>query len=345
LSGPLRVAFVSSHARDGGSERYLETLIEQIGIDWVAGLIALEDGPAVTRWRQTVAVEVLPVGTGVASIAAAAPRLQRAVRRMNAQIVHANGVKAAAVSSLIRTPAIWAKHDDSFDGVIGRLIARRSRAVVGVSSSALAGIGSPANGIVVPPGIEVAAVDRAAARARVDVLTDGRRPVVSMVGRLDPVKGHRDAMAATIDAAVLLVVGGDDPSHVDHARSLRRDAGSHVVFAGHRDDAIDLVAGSDLVVIPSRNEGFGLVAAEAMAVGTPVVAYAVGALPEVLGPCGTLVERGDAEALRSALLGLLDEPARRDAAAACGRDRVATMFATSRWVDAMRTVYTSHEGT
>ncbi len=89
-------------------------------------------------------------------------------------------------------------------------------------------------------------------------------------------------------------------------------------------DRAALLRGATVLAYPSRYEGFGLPPLEAMAADTPVVATAVGALPEVLGEGARLVPPADAEALAGALGELLTDDAARDAAVARGRDRAAT---------------------
>lgn len=322
-AGGRGVLFVSSHGQDGGSERYLERLAARVAH---GGVVVLEDGPLARRLPGAV---VLPTGPGVADVLRSAWRLRGLAR--GAALVHANGVKAAVVSVAAGLPTVWVKHDHSFDGVVGRVVARRCRAVVGVSESVLRGVGG--RGVVVPTGIDVPDVDVAAARALVDSVTGGRRPVITLVGRLDPLKGHEDLLAAAPPDATVLFVGPDDPHHADYAAALRARGGALVL--GERDDVLELLAGSDVVAMPSRNEGFGLVAAEAMSVGTPVVAYGVGALPEVVGDCGVMVPPGDVAALRAALGSVLASPPNRG----CGPARVRERFSTERWVAEMQAVY------
>lgn len=85
-------------------------------------------------------------------------------------------------------------------------------------------------------------------------------------------------------------------------------------------------------------EGFGLAVAEAMRVGTPVVAYDNGSLPEVLGDCGVIVPEGDKMALADAVLSVLSDPGRSARLAACGRDRSAR-YTLEASVAAMRARY------
>ncbi|MDQ3107855.1 MAG: glycosyltransferase, partial [Actinomycetota bacterium] len=71
----------------------------------------------------------------------------------------------------------------------------------------------------------------------------------------------------------------------------------------------DLVAGARVLAVPSIYEGFGYPPLEAMAAGTPVVATAVGSLPEVLGDAARLVPGGDVDALTAALAEVIDDDA------------------------------------
>jgi len=117
-----------------------------------------------------------------------------------------------------------------------------------------------------------------------------------VVSRLAPEKGVGTAIAACAAAGLALVIAGDGP---DRAALERRAQGTTTTFAGRvgQQQLAALRASAGLAIVPSRSaETFGLAAAEAMAAGLPVVASAIGALPELCDPAG-LVAPGDAAAL------------------------------------------------
>jgi glycosyltransferase involved in cell wall biosynthesis len=141
-------------------------------------------------------------------------------------------------------------------------------------------------------------------------------PLLLFVGRLTASKGLQyllQAMPAVLErhpGAGLVVVGGGDcgDALVDMARSLGL-LGRSVHFAGpvRKDELPRWYAGADCLVMPSVSEGFGLVAAEAMACGTPVVAARIPAMADIIehGRTGFLVEPADHESLASAIIDAL----------------------------------------
>jgi len=221
-----------------------------------------------------------------------------------------------------------------------RLEASRARAeaeVIGCSDAILASsvheatrleglYGADPNRIeIVPPGVDhevFAPGDRTAARARLaaDLGLDRGRPLVLFVGRIQPLKGADVAvrtLAALPADAVLVVVGGpsgpDGTSELRRVKSLARELGlaGRVRFVPPQphESLPAYYRAADVCLVPSRSESFGLVALEAAACGTPVVAAAVGGLCTLVddGITGFHVEGRDpsayAERVRPLLAG------------------------------------------
>lgn len=105
----------------------------------------------------------------------------------------------------------------------------------------------------------------------------------------------------------LLIVG--DGAEKDRLMGLRDELEVETEFCGYVDDISGILRESDVLVLPSRDEGFGLVLLEAMAAGLPVVATRVGGIPEIVrhNENGLLVERGDVNALADAILKVLED--------------------------------------
>ncbi len=367
----VSVAFVSSHAQMGGSELYLERMLESLGPQWIHTVICLEAGPFAERLERLGYAPCVIPAPARAGMVLTALRLRRALtREPPPQVVHANGVKAALIATLgmagTGIPVIWVKHDFSWDGRLARLIARGCRQVVGVSAAVTQTFGaSPRCEVhVVPNGIPEPDVDHAQARDLVTTLATARseEAVVGMVGRLHPAKGQLELIEAAPRILALrpatrfLLVGDEDRYHPSYPPLLRDRARAlgveeRVVFVPGRPDAVTIIAGCDVVAAPTvpdergmGREGFGLVGVEALAVGTPVAGYADGALPEVLGPCAELVAPGDRGALAAAIARLLDDEALRQRLSRCGRDRVRDRYRLDRMVDSMRERYRAAVG-
>jgi len=350
---PLTIAFVSSHARNGGSERYLETLLGLIDPTWPKQAICLERGPLADRLVAAgIPTAVVETSGSPQRILAAGWRLRRLLRRMRPDVVHANGVKAALVSVLAaagtRIPVVWVKHDFSWDRALGNAIAGRCRLVVGVSEAVTASLRDRSRVRVVPTGI--AEVDPGGPVAELEL--PAGVDVVGVFAYLHPRKGQAELVEAAAQVlerrpgTQFLVVGGDAPEALDYAAAVRARVdelgiSAAVTFLGHREDAAELMRACDLIVIPTvePGEGFGLVALEAFSLGTPVVGYAAGALPEVTGDCALLVPAGDHAGLADAIVRVLEDAGLRARLVECGRTRVRERYGLERWAEQLADCY------
>lgn len=178
-------------------------------------------------------------------------------------------------------------------------------------------------------------------------------PLLLFVGRLQPLKGPDVAIRTlarvreTLPDAQLLIVGGASGNGTGRSEPerLRRLAADldvadavQVVPARPQSELAALYRAADVLLAPSRSETFGLVALEAQASGTPVVAAHVSGLEATVGEGGLLVEGHDPERHAAAVVGLLRDPERYRAISAAGRRH----GARSSWegtVDRLLAVY------
>jgi len=365
------VVFVSPFAHLAGSERFLELMLANMPRGQIRNVVFLQDGPFVARARDAGhPVTILPTSARPPGLIRSAWRLRRLLDRDAPAVVHSNGVKATLVCALAlfgrNVPLVWMKHDLSFDRSLARLLARRCRLIIGISSATLAVFGRGARHKLrrVPHGLPPLDVDRDAARAELLSLLPGgpdEARVVALVGRLYRMKGQHELLEVApgvverVRGVRFAFLGGEDPSVPEYAERLRRRVtelglGTTVSFLGHQDNATRLMAGADLIAIPSvpaergNREAFSLVALEALQVGTPVVAYAEGGLPEVLGSCALLVPTGDRTALRDAIVRALEDADLRRSLADCGRERARREFPLERMVESIVACYREAAG-
>jgi L-malate glycosyltransferase len=174
-------------------------------------------------------------------------------------------------------------------------------------------------------------------------------PLVVLVSRLDPAKGAVDLIEAVArlrsrrpDVRALLV-GGGTPAATAALQDRTRRLGLErtVVLAGYRDDVPRLLGAAAALVLPSLSEGLPNVLLEAMAVGIPVIATAVGGVPEIVrdGQTGLLVPPADPPALAAAIDRLLTEPDLAAGLGAAGRQLVVERFSMERMVRETEQLY------
>ena len=155
-------------------------------------------------------------------------------------------------------------------------------------------------------------------------------------GRITPNKGLREAVAAAAQADVPLDIIGAIEDAEYHAEFVVPALGSAIRYLGHLSGAAlrnHVAAARAVVVTPMWDEPFGLVAAEALACGVPVIAFDRGAMREVVGDCGAIVPAGDVAALAAAMLEDYGTVAHR-----C-RTRIEALFSVDRMIDRYERCY------
>jgi glycosyltransferase involved in cell wall biosynthesis len=254
--------------------------------------------------------------------------LRELVARHKPDVVCSTGYKADVLTAFltdIPTVAVargWTAQDAKvrFFEWLDRMSLRRHDAVTVVSNALRnevirAGV-PPAKVFWVPNALDMGELTpprRREAFCR-EIGADPQRPIVGAVGRLSPEKGHRvllNAFAAVRDRVLKaqLVLVGDGPEESALRQVARRlELSDCTTFAGLRKDGQQIVGALDVMALPSFSEGMPNVILEAFGYGIPVVATAVGGVPDMLSDrTGWLVPPGDPGQLSAALAEALED--------------------------------------
>ena len=229
------------------------------------------------------------------------------------------------------------------------------QAMIVVSDAALESLPSSIRGRarVLVHGVDLSQADSLLAR-RQEVRSEVRSEfgvadddvLVVSVANLRPEKGYDvllDATRLLADRglpAKVVAVGRGELAEEMAARHHRLQLGDRLVFAGQRDDVLRILAGADVFVLASRQEGLPVVLMEATSVGLPIVATAVGGVPEVLtdGIDGLVVPPGDPQALADALSRVITDPELRSRLGAGAKER-STMFDVTKASRTIESIY------
>jgi len=312
-----------------------------------------------SRLRKIASIfDVLPAAASLLGLAAY-------IRRHRIEILHATDRPRDAIACVVLARLTGAKaliHAHvNYGDWMGSWVTwafSRANAIVGVSAytaHTFVKAGYPSDRVhavlnAIEPSLWDPSTNRASGRAALGV-SEGA-PFIVSVARLFRWKGHMELLRALAlvksrhPDVRLAIVGSDYPVDSgttamlkEHARKLGVE--DNVIFTGQRSDIAVLLAACDVFALPSFEEPFGLVFAEAMAMKRPVVALDNGGTPEVVenGKSGLLSPPDDIDALAANLTRLLDSPALRTEMGEQGRLQVEQHFTPQRMASDFAALY------
>jgi len=306
---------------------------------------------------------------GPVRVAMRAIRLARVIAEFRPHIVHTHSYGATAIGSAASAIARWSSlvitlhnYPPATDSVRPRggagrrafeMAVRRAKHIITVSEALRRNLVATypdvmARSTTIYNGVETQKPPaRDPAEVRREIGIPAEVSLVGAVARLAPQKGILEfiraaRLVADAHPSVAFALAGGGPM-MPEAVALRQELGleRQLYLIGHTEGVKDFIASLDLLVVPSLSEGSSVVAMEAMALGKPVVATAVGGVPEVVsaGETGVLVQPGDARALAAGILELLRDPARAQEMGERGRQRAVREFDVNDMVEKTKAVY------
>lgn len=302
---------------------------------------------------------VVPVPSGFSPLALARARHALAPIVGDVDIVHAHGLKPAWLVASVRrhAPLVTSVHNLVLDEAAGPLapvlrflegrIPSISDRVIAVSSGIAERFHGTPGLVVIPPAAAPPAPARPAAEVRAAYGVGADERLVVSVARLHPQKDLPmlldavDHVRRRVDGLRVVIVGEGPEEAALRRRVDDLGLGRVVTFAGPRPSAADELAAADVVAISSRWESGPLVLFESMQLARPVVATAVGAVPDVLtdGETGRIVPPGDSGAFADALTELLMDASRAAALGDAGRRSITALHGPDAMTIATEAVY------
>lgn len=352
---PRILQLLATGGSGGAQESYTGLLLRLDRRRYDVRALSLSAGSAVARLRALgVNVEVLDETDDDRAVATLATWLRREeidllhAHMYRAEVVGTRAAVAAGVAVIMATVHSSRVRSDADVATLAELTPSIDRLIVpsdAIERKVRAEGRDGARFATIPNGVDLSrfATPVSCAFRREFGVPDGA-PLVGVVARLEVEKGHRHLLEAwplvtvAVPDAWLAIVGeGSQLSALRHlAGGLDR-----VIFTGRRDDVSALTADLTVAVLPSLREAQGISILEAMARRVPVVASAVGGIPEVItsGVDGVLVPPMDPAALAAAIVALLRDRALRDRIGRAGYATVADRYSIDAQVRRTERVY------
>jgi glycosyltransferase involved in cell wall biosynthesis len=374
----VKVVYSNHTSVVSGAERSLLTMIRALE-GYVEPLLACPAGDLAERARSAAipVVEVPAINAsfkvhprhttrGFADLFRHRRAVGTAAESFGADIIHANSIRSGlAVGARSRRPLVVHLRDVLPQSHAGALVRRRlnyaADALVANSKHTAASFGRPGLDVIANPVdreyFDAISQRRETMREALDLPTDAT--VFAVVGQITPWKGQDTAIKALAEVrsrgvqATLLIIGaplftaasGRDDNHAFerqlHALSDAAGVHEHVMFLGQREDVPALLRAADALLMPSWEEPFGRSAAEAMAVGTPVIATSRGGTSEFIveGEDGLLEDPHDLSGWAAGMQRLAEDVGLRERLASAARAKAQRLFGLPQYRRALIEVY------
>jgi glycosyltransferase involved in cell wall biosynthesis len=354
----MRIAHIEAGRHLYGGAAQVGYLLEGLTARGVENLLLCPERSELGAAAQAASVIELPMGGELDVLML--PRLVRALKRLRPDLVHVHSRRGADLygglaAALAGIPAVVTRRVDAPEpAVFARLKYRPYRAVVALSRAIERQLVDARVAreqiVLIPSGVDTQRYrpDPAAReRLRAAFALPGDALVVGVVAQLIERKRHSWLLAELPSLARewpelrVLCFGRGPLENRLRAELEQRGLAGRVVLAGFRADLPALVPGLDLLAHPAAREGLGVALLEAGSAGVPVVACAVGGVPDVVvdGETGVLVPHDDAPAMARALRGLLAAPGERRRLGDAARRHVEQRFDAASLVAAHRSLY------
>lgn len=283
-------------------------------------------------WKDQLVPQIVDAGVQVDQVGdgklgpATYRALRRHLRRTRPHIVHAHLPSTGILARLVSpAPVVYTEHNVASSyrqptRSLNKATYVRNRRLIAVSDAvaeSVSGYPGPSP-LVIPNGVSVSVSREEAEAARRELGLSDDTVLITHVGNIRPHKGHSNLINAIAELKrrgngfhVVSIGGEKYPGDLERIRQEAEAVGVSDVFQalGRREDALAFVGAADVIANPSDHEGLPLAILEAMSLGKPVVATAVGGVPSVIrhGENGLLVPASDPAALADGIAGLVED--------------------------------------
>jgi len=349
----------------GGAEQHVLTLLK--GLDWShfhPYLACLTDGPFSALARETnIPTRTFPMRYPL-DLFPLLP-LTHWARQKEINLIHAHGSRANLLGRLgakwLGIPCLTTVHSslahDYLSPWSARLALGLDRLTLPLTSGTIAVSEYLAQEVALRGGRNITTIYNGQSPLSFDDPSHSRHQfrqqwgipmdaqVIGTIGRLHPTKGQTYLIKAVTQLHLRfpnlhLLLIGDGPLRQDLESELRRNQVPYTL-TGYLPNAYEALPAMDLFVLPSVSEGMGLVLLEAMKAGVPIVASAVGGIPEVVraGKDGLLVSSGDVTGFAEACASIIENPDLAKSLVLSGHTRW-PLFSIENMIKATEQVYT-----